>query len=30
MTWADLFERAEAYETTVDDVRRALEEHRDG
>jgi len=28
MTWADLFERAEAYEATVDDVRAALEERR--
>jgi len=28
MTWADLFGRAERYETTVDDVRTALEERR--
>ncbi|WP_435347811.1 hypothetical protein [Haloarchaeobius sp. HRN-SO-5] len=29
MTWASLFERAEAYGVEVDDVRRALRERRD-
>jgi len=29
MTWADLFERASEYETSVAAVRDALEERRD-
>ena len=28
MTWAALFERATAYETSVESVRSALEERR--
>ncbi len=28
MGWSDLFERAEAYDVTVEDVREALDEHR--
>jgi len=29
MSWADLFERAEAYETSVVEIRERLREHRD-
>ncbi len=28
MSWADLFERAERYETTVETVREALRDRR--
>jgi hypothetical protein len=30
MPWADLFDRAEAYDVTVDDVRAALADRRAG
>jgi len=30
MTWAELFDRASEYETSVDAVRDALRERRDG
>jgi hypothetical protein len=30
MTWADLFDRADAYATTVDRVRETLAVRRDG
>ena len=29
MTWRELFERAESYEATPDDVTAALEQRRD-
>jgi len=30
MTWAELFERADDVEVTVEDVREALDRRRDG
>ncbi len=29
-SWADLFEHAERYDITLDDVQQTLAEHRDG
>lgn len=29
-SWADLFERANGYDITLDEIRQALAEHRDG
>ena len=30
MSWSELFERGESYETSVEAVVATLEEHRDG